>query len=138
MKEVYFIPDILTVSFNEEQNYILLNWQSFRISLGEIKKMHKEILTYARKINCKCFIVDTSKTTSILSDEIIAWWRNEWIDILINADIKRIITVMPENILAQQATFDWQKGQYKTIKLYNTTSLDRAERINQEQNYIDP
>ena len=132
MKEIYSIPSILIVLYNKEQNYILLKWNSFRIPLSKMKEMHKSILNFAIEVGCQCFIADTSTTTSTLSDDIISWWKYEWIDILVRAGIKKIITILPENILAQQSNFEWQQGNYKTIKLYNTTSLERAETINNE------
>ena len=127
MKEIYTNEYFLSVFHNEEMRYIILKWKSFRISFLEIKEMHQQILEYAVNNNCEIFIADTAETTSMLSEEIIYWWRGVWIDELIRRGIKMIITIIPHNITAQLSTFEWQKGEYGKIIMSNVLSLEQAE-----------
>ena len=128
MKVIYTNKYLLTVYHNEEKSYIILKWKSFRISLEEIKEMHKNILDYAVNNNCEIFIADTAETQSMLSEEIIYWWRNIWIEELIKKGIKMIITIIPKNITSQLSTFEWQKGDYGRIVMSNVLSLEQAEK----------
>ena len=129
MKRIYLKKSVISVSYDNENNLIILNWKSFRISLEDIKDMHREILDFAVKNDCQVYIADTSATISVLSDKIISWWRETWIPELIKNNIKMIITVLPRNIMAQMSTFEWQKGDYGEIRMYNVISMDQAKKI---------
>ena len=127
MKKIFEGRFALSVFHNEEYNYIILKWRSFRISLEEIQEMHRIILDYALGHGCEIYVADSSDTTSVLSEDIIAWWKNEWVGELIKNGIKMIITILPRDILAQQSTFDWQKAGYEKIVMPNVFSLEQAE-----------
>jgi hypothetical protein len=129
MKEIYKLDKIINVYHDEIEHYLVLRWKSFNISLDEIKKMHKSILEYAVENKSSIFIADTSETVSTLNEEIIKWWKNIWIPILINNGIKMIITILPRDIIAQMSTFEWQKADYGKIKMLNVLTIEQAQKI---------
>jgi hypothetical protein len=132
MKTIYQNPNILNVYYNGENNYIILKWDSFNITLKEIQKMHRIILTYAIENDCHVYVAETSYTTSKLSDDIINWWKTEWIQEMQKNGIRLIVTVYPRNILAQISTTEWQNGNYGSIKMMNVFNLKQASKTIEE------
>ena len=132
MKTIYSNPDILTVYHDVEENYILLKWNSFHISLEEIKLMHKKILEYAVENNCHVYVAETSYTRSKLGDEILKWWKDVWINEMQKNGIRLIVTIYPRNIIAQISTTEWQDGNYGSIKMMNVFELTQAAKTIKE------
>jgi hypothetical protein len=123
------IENIVTVDFNRDRNYILLNWKSFKISLRAIVALHEAILEFAVTNGCRCYVANTLETRSTLPEEVIGWWRSTWIRRMEEGGIELIVTILPENIIAQQSTFEWQTGAFQRIRLVNVISLAQAEKI---------
>ena len=134
MKSIYKIPSIIEVYHNADINYILLKWESFTITLENIKKMHASILQYAVNHDCSVYVADTSTTKNTLNKEITTWWQSEWIDTLKRSGLKLIITLLPENIETQLSTVQWQKGEYGDIRMMNVLVIEQAEYIIREYN----
>jgi len=132
MKRIYSVPDTLDVFHDDQEKYIILKWTSFDISLEEIKKMHAEILTYAVSQRCYIFVADTSKTISALSESILKWWNDEWINTLVKNGIEMIITILPMNAKTQLSTLQWQKGNYGTIRMENVLLLEQVNYLVRE------
>jgi hypothetical protein len=137
LKPIYAREPYVVVYHNEPRKYVLLKWNSFRISIADIKKMHAEVLDYVIQNNCEFYIADTADTTDALSPEIILWWRAEWIKKLIKAKIKAIITIVPRTMNSEHINNEWQSGKYDTISLVNVENSDEAEELISAMNLID-
>lgn len=129
MNVIYSCKNILTVYHFPDKNYITLKWDSFSISLDEIKKMHRIVLDYAFQHKCSIYVADTSDTITTLNEDIIRWWRDSWIFEMWKKGIKAIITILPRDIMAQISTFDWQKAEYGDIKMINVMDGKQVEKI---------
>jgi hypothetical protein len=136
LKPVCAREPYVVVSHDEPRKYVLLKWKSFRISIDDIKTMHAEVLDYVIRNNCEFYIADTADTTDALSPEIILWWRTVWIQELIKAKIKAIITVVPRTMHSEHINNEWQSGKYDTISLVNVENIDEAEELISAMNLI--
>jgi isopentenyl diphosphate isomerase/L-lactate dehydrogenase-like FMN-dependent dehydrogenase len=126
MNVLYDKPDILTVSYNPQKNYILFDWTSFFIGLEDIKEAHQKALNAAKSNKCFIYIAETSKVKNVLSQEIVNWFGT-WVPKLAEYKLKAILTVVPKSSLAGLSTKSWQKNVVAGITTIDVKSLADAE-----------
>lgn len=106
--------------------YIVFDWSSFSIKLGEIMILHEKALAAARDEHALYYIADTSKVRDVLPQEVIQWWGQVWVPKLIQARLCAIVTVVPPSALASLSTRSWQAEVVGGILLSNTATFEEA------------
>ena len=105
---IYHRPGIVQVTHHPVWNLIALDWDSFSISLDDLKDLHQKTLDVACEKQCYYFVAETSRVRTVFSEDCITWWVNEWVAKLSAAGLKAIVTVVPESALATMSNNAWQ------------------------------
>ena len=105
---IYHKPGIVQVTYHPVWNLIGLDWDSFSISLDDLKDLHEKTLAAAIEKRCYYFVAETSRVRTVFSEDCITWWVDEWVAKLSAAGLKAIVTVVPESALATMSNSAWQ------------------------------
>jgi hypothetical protein len=123
---LYECRGFLEVGYVEDKDYLVFAWRDFAISLKEIMKAHRAALDFAVSRGCMRYIADCSQAKDALLPEVIVWWRNDWVPVLAEAGLRRIVTIIPSSGLATLSNRDWQRDPKKRIEILNVESLASA------------
>ena len=98
------------------------------IPLEQMKASHLRMLEVVKEKNVKTLIGNTYHSKNILFEECEIWVSTKLLPKLSEADIKKIVTVIPKIELAKLGNKSWQ-GLFKEVELYNVSTLDEAKKL---------
>ena len=127
MSAIYQKPGHITVSHNAAKNYILFDWQSFRVTIEEITTLHTQALDLAKQHSCYHYVAETSRVTNALRQDVVAWFGGTWMPTLAAYGLRAIVTVVPTSAIAMMSTSSWQRQTVSGIDMINVGSLVDAE-----------
>ncbi len=96
---IYFKEPYVTVSWDEEIQAVILQWQGF-ISLPKIQTGLNKALELFEQKGQSNWLADTSQLSPV-SKEIDQWVNEEWVPRAIVAGIKNMAMVIPKSALAR-------------------------------------
>lgn len=114
-----FYKEILSISYDQNSDILMLKWNRFDISLDDSIKAHDLIFKYITIHGAKKIIVDTSLTSGSLSPELLEYSNNIVYPTIFSLGVKKIGIVVPFESKAQMSTSQWEVIYYKNIEIKN-------------------
>lgn len=96
---IYFEKDYLTVHWNDTAKYVLMEWRKFVIGTDFRQGLDKGLQLVQEKQSTR-WLADLRKL-GVVAQEDQQWSNENWFPRAINAGLRRMAIVMPENIVSK-------------------------------------
>jgi hypothetical protein len=128
MTQIQEVKGYVKVYANNDLKYILFDWESFNISLEDMKNSFEKSLQYMIKNDIKTYIAGSGNVKNALSQDILKWFEGEWIPTMNKNGIELVVTILPKSSIGNLSTKSWQKPvDVGNIRLVNVLSMEEAE-----------
>lgn len=134
-KVVYTQPGIVHAVYDSEMKGIVVTWEK----LGThhyIRPCFESLVDCIQRNGVKVIIINTTKATGVVSQEDHKWFEGFLFHKLERAELKALITVIPENAFSRLSTDHWKRigKSFHQIEFLETDSFEKAQEL--AKNYV--
>ena len=133
MEVIHEVPGVVKTTFEADTKCIVVYWDN--LSDGDIVKT--SCLAQAEKVKsgeAKAVIVETSKSKGVPPQDVQDWFASDLFPVFKEANLKALITVIPESALTKLASKKWMTlGSPFNFEIFEAASLEDARTIAAEK-----
>ena len=126
--EIYKHEKYVTTTLNDDMKYVIHTWRSMAIPLSEMVECSELVAKKVREYQLHTLIANVKDAKSVILPESLDYYVNTGEKELAKSGIKRIITIMSDNLITKRTNEKWQE-ETDQIELYEVSSLEEAEEI---------
>ena len=126
--EIYKHKKHLTSVYESKLNYIINHWINMALQLDDMKELTETTTKCIQDHKVDTIVADIVNAKSVILPETLDYYVEVNQPLLAKNGIKRIITIMSDNLITKRTNEKWQEETDK-IELYEVANLKEAEEI---------